>query len=120
MTTATMLGTLLLDHSEEQQGSDLPQMWARPAGTPLRNDGIWHHWMQSGVVYRVAYDGVGWRVTGDTWTDRSHVYRLIEAMDGQFVGALPTGGGIVVLEEGSAYELREQGPASGVWELHRL
>jgi hypothetical protein len=120
--TQIQLGTL---KTEEVQHEDINGGGARPVnmycpeGTPLRNDGIWHYWMLRGCVYRLAWDQTGWQVTCDDWMIPGHTYRLAERQDMQFTDRLPLNRGVLVLERGRTYEVRE-GEAPGTWELFSI
>jgi hypothetical protein len=122
MTTMTRLGVL---RTEGLMTPDMEQTAAgprgstmyRPEGTPLRNDGIWHHWLAPGRTYRLEWDGTGWHVTCETWLT-GHTYRLADA-DAQFVDALPVESGVLELERDHVYELRESAPF-GAWEIYAL
>lgn len=112
MSTMTMLGTLAVESAEfvDQGGQGGPKLvMYRPADTPLRNDGIWRHWMARGETYQLGWDGTGWRVTCHTWAS-GHTYRLVEGQDMQHVSTLPLTDGALTLDPGRVYEIRETEP----------
>lgn len=120
MSTVTMLGVLRTEGAQQWGEDDRNERASahlyRPAGTPLRNDGVRHFWMHSGYTYRAAWDGTGWHVTCDVWAS-GHVYRLADA-DAQFVETLPLQDDVLLLDKGRTYEIREVGPGS--WALYIL
>jgi hypothetical protein len=121
-TTQKLLATLATEcqRIDDPQGAgSRPVTLARPAGRPLRNDGIRHHWLQEGFAYRIELEGPGWRVTCPDWTGdwAGHEYRIVESDDMQFVASLPTVDGAVALVPGQAYELRETHPG-GAWGIY--
>ena len=122
MNTATMLADLRVEFAQSIEGSggaDSPTLvMYRPHSTGLRNDGFRAYWMLSGLDYRLAHDGTGWRVTCADWTD-GHVLRLVDAVDGrEFVSVLPTVDGAMDLVVGAVYELRANGSAG--WTVYQL
>ncbi|MER5608260.1 hypothetical protein AB0F93_28380 [Micromonospora tulbaghiae] len=92
---------------------------ARPANRPLRNDGVWRHWMAQGYVYDLRHDGTGWHVTSEQWTEReaAHLYRLAEPKDGALRGDLPDqDGNTIPLDTARTYQIRQEIPG-GAWKL---
>lgn len=88
----------------------------RPAGTGIKNDVFRAYWMQSGLTYRITYDGTGIRVTGDNLPS-DHTFYLVDAQDArQFVWVLPTGDGVIELRD-VAYELAE---VDGAWTIRTM
>lgn len=82
---------------------------ARPRGVRLDNDGVYAWWLESGAVWTLAHDGVGWRAISEAWpSSREHVMRLADAAgpQGSYVGALPLVDGEFLLVEGVTYTLR--------------
>lgn len=117
MSTMTMIGVLdteAIQHEDlDGQGTN-PVHMARPAGTPLRNDGVFRYWLAREERYQMSWDGTGWHVTCNTWRG-GHVYRLADA-DAQLVTTLPVAGATVELERGKVYEIHETKP--GQWGLY--
>lgn len=119
MSTMTLLGTLAVEGAElhEQGGQGgVTLVMRRPINTPLRNDGVFRHWLAGGETYQLGWDGTGFRVTCHTWTS-GHVYRLAEAQDFEFVTALPLTDGALDLNPDQGYEIRETEPG-GAWALY--
>lgn len=118
MSTTTIVGILAVEGAQQWGEDDRTERAGahayRPVGTPLRNDGIWRHWMADGNTYRITWDGTGWQVTCETWLS-GHTYRLADG-DAQFVRSLPLVDGIHELDPGKAYEIRETDPR-GAWEV---
>lgn len=106
----------------ERDGAGTPEITAsRPVNRPLRNDGVFRHWLAAGHVYQLRYDQVGWHVTSEHWTEReegTHTYRLAEPLDGALRYDLPRAdGGTLVLATDRDYELRQVSPG-GAWALY--
>ncbi|MFI2270666.1 hypothetical protein, partial [Micromonospora aurantiaca (nom. illeg.)] len=92
---------------------------ARPTDRPLRNDGVWRHWLADGHVYDLNHDGTGWHATSPQWTEReaTHLYRLAEPLDGALRGDLPAADGqTITLDTARTYQIR-QAPG-GAWTLY--
>ncbi|MFK3983393.1 hypothetical protein ACI2K4_23795 [Micromonospora sp. NPDC050397] len=119
MTTQTMLGVLAVEEIsiyDHEYRTDMPaRTMYQPVGVPLRNDGIFRHWMLRGETYRLEHDGTGWRVHNDLFGD--HEYRLVDAQDAQYVSRFLLSGGELFLAAGSIYEIRTVEPM-GPWALY--
>lgn len=116
MTTRTMRGVLAVEDVlvyDSEYRTDLPaRRMYQPVGVPLRDDGIFRHWMLRGETYRLEHDGTGWRVHNDLFG--RHEYHLVGAQDARHVTRLPLIDGEGVLAAGTAYEIREAEPM-GFW-----
>ncbi|RKR92232.1 hypothetical protein BDK92_6668 [Micromonospora pisi] len=121
MRTETMLGLLAVEErlvlDSGYRIDAASRSMYQPVSTPLRNDGIFRHWMLRGETYRLEHDGTGWRVHNDLFGH--HEYRLVDAQDAQYVAQLPLGAGELHLEAGTRYEIRTIEPM-GPWALYSL
>ncbi|MGW4464044.1 hypothetical protein [Micromonospora sp. NPDC004704] len=119
MATQTMLGVLAVEEVPVYDSGYRTDMAARtmyqPIGVPLRNDGIFRHWMLRGETYRLEHDGTGWRVHNDLFG--RHEYRLVDAQDAQHVGQLPLVDGELTLSAETIYEIRTDEPM-GPWGVY--
>lgn len=118
----TLLATIATEgpQTDDAEGAGSRSLtMLRPVNRPLRNDGVWRHWLADGHAYQLRHDGTGWHVTSEHWTERegAHTYRLAEPLDGRLMGDLPTTEGHdLILEVGQTYELRQTQPG-GSWAL---
>ncbi|GIG58350.1 hypothetical protein Lfu02_27220 [Longispora fulva] len=83
MSVVTRIGTL--DTLQEGSLSAILQL-------RLENDGYHDYWLFDGDTYVLRHDEHQWRVTGGSWFEDGHVYRLTQA--GRPVATVPTSDGI--------------------------
>jgi hypothetical protein len=115
------------DYAGGEHGESLTTMKHSPVGVRLRNDGMWHYWLdwQSPEVIHLDWDGVGWHAHSPYWLS-GHVYRLANDSR-EFVDYLPILGNVprAVLDRAHRYELRmrRSDPGAGyqdVWDLYEV
>lgn len=81
--------------------------WYRPEGVRLDNDGVAHHWIETGVRYTLDHDGAGWHVTMDVGAN-THYWRMAAVGSDHgtaFVTSLPGTDGDVELDPANRYML---------------
>jgi hypothetical protein len=117
ITSGRVLGVLRTESAthDDLDGLGTPaRTFYRPESRPLLNDGKWHHWMIPGEDYELEHDGVGWRVTAQSWSG-GHTYRLATKGTFEMADDVPTASGVVELVRGQRYRLVYTHPYQ--WEL---